>query len=390
MRELDKALAAINKDAGAEIIKQGTEIIYVDKIPFSSPTMNYMTYGGVPIGKVTEFFGGENGGKTTTALDIVANAQQLFEEEFEFKCDELEKAIDKLGDSKSNAKAKANKIKELEDLRDKGPKAVVYIDLENTLDVEWARLLGVDTELMYLLRPENQTAEQVLQYTIDLMKTGEVGLVVLDSIPCLIPQQVFEEDLEKKSYGGVSKVLTDFSNRIPPIVAKHHITFIGINQVREDLNSTYAHEVTPGGRAWKHLCSLRLKFKKGDNLDANNTEIPRNSENPAGNKVQAEIVKTKVCRPNRRLGYYTLNYIDGIDVLYDTIQMGIRYNFILKSGAWFNLCDPDTGEILTDEDGAEIKLQGRSKLIQYLNDNPDVYEDLYCRIDEKLHDDSIR
>ena len=78
MRELDKALAAINKDAGAEIIKQGTEIIYVDKIPFSSPTMNYMTYGGVPIGKVTEFFGGENGGKTTTALDIVANAQQLF------------------------------------------------------------------------------------------------------------------------------------------------------------------------------------------------------------------------------------------------------------------------------------------------------------------------
>lgn len=385
MRMLDKVIAEINKDAEAEIMKQGTDMIYVSKIPFSSPTMNYMTYGGVPRGKVTEFFGGEGGGKTTSALDIVGNAQRLFQEEFEKEVEGIEQSIKALGDSKSNAKQKQNLTKKLDALLEKGPQSIVYADLENTLDVEWAKLLGVDTEKLYLLRPEEQSAEKVLDYIINLMQTGEVGLVVLDSIPCLVPGQIQGESLEKKNYGGVAKILTDFSNRVPPLINKYQITFIGINQVREDLNAMYGSaETTPGGRAWKHLCSLRVKFRKDKLLDENNREIPSSSENPAGNKVSAAIVKTKVCRPNRKKGYYTLNYTTGINEMADTIEMAIKYGFILQAGAWYRLVNLETGEILQDMNGNDCAFQGMSKLIKYLKEDEDAYADLYSEVDEAL------
>ena len=264
MRSIDLKMAELNKKFKANIINIGTDIIEVDKIPFSSPTANWMTYGGIPVGKITEFYGGEGGGKTTSALDICANAQKQFNKVYKEKLDSLNNQITELesSESKENKKKIAKLIEEVNRLKEKGPKVVVYIDAEQTLDVKWAQLLGVDTESMILVRPQEQTAEEILQIAIDLVSTGDVGLCVLDSIPMLVSQNIFDESLEKKSYGGISQALTMFCSKVTPHLVQNQCAFIGINQIREDLSSMYNTTSTPGGKMWKHACSLRLRFRK--------------------------------------------------------------------------------------------------------------------------------
>lgn len=366
MNNIELKMAELNKKFKANIINMGTDIIEVDKIPFSSPTANYMTYGGVPVGKVTEFFGGEGGGKTTSALDICANAQVKFAEVFDKQVAELEEQIEELNmKGTKDASKKASRLQtQLDEVIEKGEKLVVYVDTEQTLDTQWAKLLGVNTEKMILVRPQEQTAEQVLQIIIELIATGNVGLCVLDSIPCLVPQQIFEESLEKKAYGGISQPLSVFCSKVLPHLVQNQCAFIGINQIREDLSSMYNTISTPGGKAWKHACSLRLRFKKDTLLDMNNNELSSRAENPAGNKVAIEVVKTKVCKPDRRLGYYTLNYTDGVDVVNDTITLAIQYGYIKRNGGWFSICDENKEVIIQDD--KELKLQGIGRLNQYL------------------------
>ena len=366
MNNIELKMAELNKKFKANIINMGTDIIEVDKIPFSSPTANYMTYGGVPVGKVTEFFGGEGGGKTTSALDICANAQVKFAEVFDKQVAELEEQIEELNiKGTKDAAKKASRLQtQLDEVIEKGEKLVVYVDTEQTLDTQWAKLLGVNTEKMILVRPQEQTAEQVLQIIIELIATGNVGLCVLDSIPCLVPQQIFEESLEKKAYGGISQPLSVFCSKVLPHLVQNQCAFIGINQIREDLSSMYNTISTPGGKAWKHACSLRLRFKKDTLLDMNNNELSSRAENPAGNKVAIEVVKTKVCKPDRRLGYYTLNYTDGVDVVNDTITLAIQYGYIKRNGGWFSICDENKEVIIQDD--KELKLQGIGRLNQYL------------------------
>ena len=366
MNNIELKMAELNKKFKANIINMGTDIIEVVKIPFSSPTANYMTYGGVPVGKVTEFFGGEGGGKTTSALDICANAQVKFAEVFDKQVAELEEQIEELNlKGTKDASKKASRLQtQLDEVIEKGEKLVVYVDTEQTLDTQWAKLLGVNTEKMILVRPQEQTAEQVLQIIIELIATGNVGLCVLDSIPCLVPQQIFEESLEKKAYGGISQPLSVFCSKVLPHLVQNQCAFIGINQIREDLSSMYNTISTPGGKAWKHACSLRLRFKKDTLLDMNNNELSSRAENPAGNKVAIEVVKTKVCKPDRRLGYYTLNYTDGVDVVNDTITLAIQYGYIKRNGGWFSICDENKEVIIQDD--KELKLQGIGRLNQYL------------------------
>lgn len=378
MRNIDLKMAELNKKFKAQIINQGTDIIDVSKIPFSSPTANYMTYGGVPVGKITEFYGGEGGGKTTSALDICANAQKCFNKAFSDKMGSLTTHLNEL-EAKDTKEAKklADKVRaEVNELQEKGPKVVVYVDAEQTLDVEWAKLLGVDTEAMILVRPQEQTAEQVLQIIIDLVSTGDVGLCVLDSIPMLVSQNILEESLEKKSYGGISQALTTFCSKITPHLVQNQCAFIGINQIREDLSSMYNTTSTPGGKMWKHACSLRLRFRKDTLLDINNGELTSRAENPAGNRVGIEITKTKVCKPDRRIGYYTLNYTGGIDVLADTLTIGIQLMLIKRGGSWY---------YYTDKNGNEYKFQGSAKLLEELRTNEPFKTELQNRINEVMY-----
>lgn len=386
MSNIQLKMAEINKKYKADIIQVGTQISKIAKIPFSSPTANFITYGGVPIGKITELFGGEGGGKTTSALDICANAQQLFEKQFNDDVDALNKVIEEqtTKGTKEGKKLADKANKELQDVIDKGKKLVAYVDTEQTLDVEWAQKLGVDTEALILVKPQEQTAEQVLEIIKQLIATGDIGLCVLDSIPCLVPQQIYDESLEKKAYGGISQPLTIFSSKILPYLVQNECAFIGINQIREDLSSMYNTISTPGGRAWKHACSLRLRFKKDTLLDENNGELSSRAENPAGNKVQIEVVKTKVCKPDRKLGYYTLNYTTGIDAVNDTITVATQYGLLQKEGSWFTFLNEDKTP-MEDDEGKIIKMQGQGRVNIFLNDHPEVFEQLKDRVQKEMY-----
>jgi len=386
MNNLDVLMGDINKKYKDQILVKGTSRLKVDKVQFSSPRMNYLTYGGVPVGKVTEFFGPEGSGKTTSAIDITKQAQIKAQNEFDETEQELITQIE-IMESKNN-KSDVKKLQQcktqLNELQENGPRQVVYIDAENTFDEEWARLNGVDTDMLYLLRPNDQTAEQVLQIIIDAVKTGNVTLIVLDSVPMLVPQAIYDESMEKKSYAGVSGPMAIFSSRIPPLLTRHQTALILINQVRDDINNPYNLYNTPGGRALKHLYGLRMLFRKGTYIDENNEELKmKDSSTPSGNLVMVDIAKTKVSKPDRRLGFYTLNYTYGIDVLADTVDLAIKYDYIIQGGSWFNIMeDCENGVIMQDADGNDLKFQGRAKLLNYLREETVVFDELLNHINE--------
>lgn len=323
--KLDEILKNTNKKFKEEILTQGLSEFSYKRIPFTSPRMNYCTFGGIPIGKITEFYGEEHGGKTTTALDIVGNYQKS------------------------------------DDMRD-----VLYIDAENTLDVEWAHKIGVDVNRLYILQPKSQSAEEIFQIICDAVDTGEVGLWVLDSIGALMSAQELEKTMEDKTYGGIAKALTLFGKRIEMLMQRHKCTGIGINQERQDMNSMYGGTTTPGGKAWKHFCSVRMKFARGKFIDEKGNELTRSAESPAGNIVMMSMTKNKTCPPTRRTGFYTINYETGIDYLRDLIEVAIKYDIIKKSGAWFDIVDIETGEIL------EGKIHGQSAVNEFLDQNEEI------------------
>lgn len=359
MSKLDQLIKDFNKQAKETIVARGIVRELTNKIPFSSPRANYMLYGGLPRGRLIEFAGEESGGKTTTALDITANAQKLFRVQWE---DE----IAKLEETESPKKVDKDR---LEYLRARGPKQIIYADCENTLDEEWAQKIGVDLDNIVIIRPMSQTAEQIFEMLLQMIETDQVGLVVIDSLAVMLSQQAYEKDMTERTYGGISMALTLFSKKAEMLCAKHDCTIIGINQLRENMNSPYGGTTTPGGRAWRHACSVRLEFRKGNFIDERGTELRRSAETPAGNLVQIHVAKTKVCKPDRRTGFYTLNYDYGIDAIADLVDTAVLYGLIRQAGAWFNFVDGDTGELMLTEEDKPLQVQGRANLIEYLKDN---------------------
>ena len=163
-------------------------------------------------------------------------------------------------------------------LEARGPQKVVYADCENTLDEDWARTIGVDVDDMYIIKPQTQVAEDIFQILLDMMETDEVGLIVIDSIGVMVSKQAYDKDVGDKTYGGISMPLTRFSELAVLSCRKYNCTVLGINQMRDDMNSTYGGKITTGGRAWKHNCSMRIQFAKGDYLDENGGNLTRSCE----------------------------------------------------------------------------------------------------------------
>jgi recombination protein RecA len=358
MSKLDALCDKINKEWKEDIAARGIKRIETDKIPFTSPRLNYMLYGGLPRGRIIEFAGDENGGKTTTALDVCKNAQVLFQKEY-----------DDFLSNETDAKKKQY-------LEARGPKRIVYADCENTLDEDWAMKIGVNVNDMYILKPQSQSAEEIFQMLLEMIETDEVGLVIIDSLGVMLSQQAYEKDMTEKTYGGISMALTLFSKKAELLCAKYDCTLIGINQMRDDMNSMYGGKTTTGGKAWKHNCSLRLMFAKGDFIDADGNKLNRSCDEPKGNKVLVSIVKTKVCKPDRKTGFYTLMYDYGIDEIADLVEVAMKYDVVHKAGAWFQLIGPETGEVICDDEGKEIKVQGQSNLLAYLKDNEVLLDEL--------------
>lgn len=340
MSKLDVLIKEINKEYKEDIAFKGNDIeVYkYEKVPFSSPRLNYMLYGGLPMGRMIEFAGPEKSGKTTTALDMVKQCQLKFKEE-------------------------------------KQGRKVCFVDSENTFDVEWATKLGVNVDDLILIRPQEQYAEQIFDIMKAVVETGEVGLIVLDSVAQLVGKNAISEDIEKKQYGGIAMPLTKFCNIVVPLLGKYNCMCIMINQVREDLNNQYNEFITPGGRGFKHNCSVRLMFRQGPFIDVNNRELTRGAENPAGNLVKVHIEKSKICRSDRRTGFYTLNYLNGIDYLSDTIDVLLQLGAINQRGAYFDLLNIETGEVLYDG-----KIQGKPALLKLLREDPELFKKLQDQI----------
>lgn len=371
---LSDVLSKVNKEFKKELAIKGIGDIKINRIPFTSPRLNYETYGGIPRGRITMFAGKESSGKSTTALDSVKNAQIVFKKEWEDEMNECTAFIQE-NESKRSYKSQVDEKKQrLAYLQKRGPLNIVYFDAEGTIDSDWARKLGVDVANVWLVRLHTQTAEQFLDQVMRVVRDADdVGMVVIDSIAVLVPQLVHGESFEQKSMGGNAKVVTDFCNEVCPILGEKDIACIIINQARDDFSNPYADFKIPCGNGLKLASSLILTFQKGKLLDAAGNEQKQSFETPQGNIVWVRIQKTKICKPDRRVGFYTLSYDYGVDVVADLIPMAVELGVIKKAGAWFSIINPDTGELLTYEDGEVIKFQGQVNLMSFLRETPEVY-----------------
>lgn len=328
-----------NKTWKEELVHTGVATYDYERIPFTSPRLNYMTFGGVPVGKLVEFYGEEHGGKTTTALDVVANYQQVYD------------------------------------------RKVLYVDAENTLDTVWATKLGVDLDQLIILNPTSQGAEDIFQFILDMIDTNEIGLVIIDSLGVMVSNQAMEKTVDQKTYGGIAMALTNFSKKAEGLCMRNNCTVIGINQMRDDMNSMYGGTTTTGGKAWKHNTVLRLEFRRGKFIDSKGNELTRSAENPAGNIVNVALIKSKVCPPTRRTGFYTLRYDTGIDYLNDLIEVAIKYGIVKKSGAWFEIVDTETGEVISD------KVQGQANVYALLENDEELLAKVEQLVDKSMTED---
>lgn len=325
-------------------------------LSLGSPSLDYCLYGSLPEGKMIELSGAESSGKTTLCFLIAS--------------DYIRKELQRHPDN---------------------PRHILFVDAECAADPMWAHkatgydMNRQDVKTVYIA-PSGQSAEQLFDMVIDCVKTGEIGLVIFDSLTAIVSQQIADASMEKKDMGGIAKPLGDFCKKITGILNKHRTTFIGINGLTENISGYGEKEITPGGRTWKRACMVRLRAKRGDFFDIDGERLStKDAQSPAGHLIEMYVYKTKVCRWDRKLGICHLNYEKGIDLLSDTIDTATILGFIGNPAQGsYVIKDPDTGEILTDSSGKEIKLRGKKNLYSYYKDNPAEWQRLYSLVCERL------
>ena len=355
-KSLNEVLKSLNKKFGDNVVKIGAEALEVDGIlSLGSPMADYCLYGGIPEGRIVEFSGAEGSGKTSTAFLVAASFQR----------EELKRNSD-------------------------FPRKIIYLDNEGTLDPTWAKNFGYDLSenadvQTIVIRPEGQNAEEIFDMALDLLRTGEVGLLIFDSIATLVPAQIADESMEKYQMGGIAKSLTRFANTALGLLRKYKATLIGINQVRENMTAYGNPITTPGGRAWRHACSSRLMFKRGDFFDEDGNKLSTSAESPAGHIVNIAVLKTKTSKWDRKGGSYRLNYVKGIDILSDTIEAALHLGFIDNSTQGsYKIINPDTGEVELDAEGNEIKIRGKNNVNKYFEEHHEEWKKLYDKVYEKI------
>lgn len=354
-KEINKKYGTITRDGGSEpVVTLGVSEQRVQgTLSFRSPGLDYCVYNKIPEGRIIEISGKEGSGKTTCAYLLAASYQQK----------ELERNPD-------------------------NPRKILYVDLEMTADPSWALKAGYN---MYedaavgtiYLTPMDLDGEHILDMVRDFLKTGEIGLIILDSLPYLVGQQVYDESFEKKEMGGIAKLLTTFVSRITSLLMRYRCTFIGINQLRDNIGGYGLPYTTPGGNAWKFGCSLRIMVKRGEFLDEDGNGLTSSAESPWGYRLEMAVLKIKTAKWDRKLGSTVFSYADGVDILQDTIDVATKLGLIDNSvQGTFKLIDPDTKEVLLDDEGNELKVRGKRNLKPFLKDKPDLWKRLYDKVYE--------
>ena len=337
MSALDDVFAKINKSMKEEVCFIGSaQRAKFEMLPSGILTVDYATYGGLPMGRIHEFGGEQHAGKTLLSLAFVASAQKHYPD-----------------------------------------KKAVFVDAESRFDPKWASKIGVDVDNLYVFNPMTQSAEEIFDAIIEFIKTGEVSILVLDSIGHLVSGKVIDESIEKGNYGGIAASLTRFSNIISGLLAKYNTCMICLNQVREDLGSMFPVYSTPGGKAFKHACSTRIELRRGSFIDDKGTDVSQSVENPAGNRVNFVLHKLSNASLDRKKGSFTLRYLDGIDLYGDLVEIAMKYDIITQAGAWYSI----------NIDGEEkFKVAGKASIINKLKEDEEMYNLVFEKCKEKFND----
>lgn len=320
-----------------------------------SPSLDFMTYNSIPEGIFIEISGKEASGKTTLAFKMAADF-----------------------------------IKKEKEKPEEERRHIMFVDAEGTADPIWAKtssgydMNDPDVETLYFT-PLGQTAEQIFDDIIEAVKTGKIGLVIMDSLVAIAGQQTADESMTKKDMGGIAKILADFTRRATGLFNRYKTTFVGINGIIMNIGGYGNPETTPGGEYWRRACSLRLRTKRGEYFDADGNVLKSTAESPAGHVIEVALLKTKFCRWDRKLGRCHLNYTKGIDILLDTIELATYFGIIVSpaSGS-FQLTDPVTGELICDETGTPIKIRGQKNIKPYFEEHLDLWRKIYDKVYELL------
>lgn len=314
---IETTLKAINKSQGdGSIFRMGDKkIVEVPAISTSCLSLDRaIGVGGFPRGRIAEIFGPEAGGKTTLALHAIAEAQKVGEQ-------------------------------------------AAFIDAEHGFDPTYARKLGVDVDNLLVSQPDN--GEQALEIAEALVRSGEIGIIVVDSVAALVPKAELEGQMGDAQMGLQARLMSQALRKLTAVVSKSQTVLIFINQLREKIGVMFGNpETTTGGRALKFYASLRLDIRRMQTIKEGDAAI--------GARTKIRVVKNKVSVPFKE-AQVDLIYGEGIDRLGDILDVAIGAGVVEKSGSWLSFNSERLGH-------------GRENAKVFLQENPDVL----AKIMEKL------
>ena len=308
-KALEIALAQIEKQFGKNsVMRMGQEsAMNVSVIPTGSIGLDMaLGIGGLPRGRIVEIYGPESSGKTTLALHAVAQAQAMGGE-------------------------------------------VAYIDAEHALDPAYAQALGVDVDSLLVSQPDS--GDQGLEITEQLVRSGAIDLIVIDSVAALVPRAEIEGEMGDAFVGLHARLMSQALRKLAGVISKSNCVAIFINQLREKVGVIYGNpEVTTGGRALKFYASVRMEVRRVEHL--------KNGSQLIGSHTRVKIVKNKMAPPFRETEF-DIMYGEGISRVGELVDLGVKYDLVRKSGAWFYIGETRIG-------------QGRENAKQYMRDNPEI------------------
>lgn len=319
---IENTLSQIERQYGkGSIMKMGSYNIdqRIEHIPTGSIELDIaLGIGGIPRGRVTEIYGPEASGKTTLALHIISNAQ-------------------------------------------KRGGTVAFIDAEHALDPVYARSVGVNTSELLLSQPDN--GEQALEICEILLRSGALDAIVIDSVAALVPRAELEGEMEDTHVGLQARLMSKALRKITGVVSRTKTAVIFINQLREKIGIMFGNpETTPGGRALKYYCSVRLDIRRIDSI--------KEGTNIIGSRTRVRVVKNKVAPPFKS-AEFDIMYGKGISREGSLIDVGTEMGVIVKSGSWYSYNE-------------ERLSQGRENVKVFLMQNPDIADEIEMKINESL------
>lgn len=315
---LDKLDKAYGKGT---VMKMGDkQVVDVDAIPTGSLALNAaLGVGGYPRGRVIEIYGPESSGKTTLTLHAIAECQK-------------EGGI------------------------------AAFIDAEHAFDRFYAEKLGIDLDNLIISQPDN--GEQALEIAENLIRSGAIDIIVIDSVAALTPKSEIEGEMGDSKMGLHARLMSQALRKMTGTISKTNCTLIFINQLREKIGVMFGNpETTTGGNALKFYASVRLDIRRS-------TQIKDSAGNVLGNKTRVKVVKNKVAPPFRT-AEFDIMYGEGVSRIGEIIDLGVNFEIINKAGSWFSYEDTKLG-------------QGRDAVKNILKDNPELMDELDKKIAEAM------